>query len=126
MKDYEAKVRTSTKELTAREKIALKDLGNAIQLDTATIEHGTITIPVDYYAIVDVHNEKSDNKDYSKCVIVDTSGTKYCTGSESFVRKLEDIYDELRDCDETEMTIEVYRQESKNYKGKQFICCSLV
>ena len=39
---------------------------------------------------------------------------------------LTDILDELADAGETDCTIEVYRKESKNYKGKDFITCSIV
>ena len=74
-----------------------------------------------------VHNEKSDNKDYSKIVVVDKGGTKYVTGSESFGTSLSDIVDEMVDAGEGEnITVEVYRKDSKNYKGKQFITCSIV
>ena len=131
MTGYEAKITYSSKELTAREKIKLKDLTNAIQLDEATQnaefeDAGNLVITPDYYAEVSVHNEKSDSKDYVKFVVVDTNGTKYVTGSESFITAFKDIVDEMADAGEEEgYDIEVYRMESKNYKGKSFITCSL-
>jgi hypothetical protein len=131
MTGYEAKITYSSKELTAREKIKLKDLTNAVQLDEAT-QHaegcdvvGNLVITPDYYAEVSVHNEKSDSKDYVKFVVVDTNGTKYVTGSESFITAFKDIVDEMVDAGEEGYDIEVYRMESKNYKGKSFITCSL-
>ena len=71
MTGYEAKITYSSKELTAREKIKLKDLTNAVQLDEATQNAefegaGNLVITPDYYAEVSVHNEKSDSKDYVK------------------------------------------------------------
>lgn len=124
MTGYEAKITHSSKELTAREKIKLKDLTNAVQIDEAT-QASDLVITPDYYAEVAVHNEKSDSKDYVKFVVVDTNGTKYVTGSESFITAFKDIVDEMADAGEEVYDIEVYRRESKNYKGKSFITCSL-
>lgn len=130
MTGYEAKITYSSKELTAREKIKLKDLTNAVQLDEATQNAdfegaGNLVITPDYYAEVSVHNEKSDSKDYTKFVVVDTNGTKYVTGSESFITAFKGIVDEMAEAGEEGYDIEVYRMESKNYKGKSFITCSL-
>ena len=122
MTGYEAKITYSSKELTAREKIKLKDLTNAVQLDEATQNAdfegaGNLVITPDYYAEIAVHNEKSDSKDYTKFVVV--------TGSESFITAFKDIVDEMAEAGEEGYDIEVYRMESKNYKGKSFITCSL-
>lgn len=125
MEGYSVNIIESSKELTAREKIRLKDFSNAIQLDEET-QQAPVVISVDYYAVCDVHNEKSDNKDYTKYIIVDTSGNKYVTGSESFFTSMREIMVEMIAAGETDYEIEVYRKDSKNYKGKQFLTCSLV
>lgn len=124
MSGYEVKIANSSRELTAKEKIKIKDTSNAIRIDEATQEKNLIITP-DYYVELDVHNEKSDNVDYKVYVIVDKSGNKYVTGSESFFTSFIDIYREMADEDE-EYQIEIYRLESKNYKGKSFITCSIV
>ncbi len=72
-----------------------------------------------------LHNEKSDNKDYINFIVVDKDGEKYVTGSQSFISSFTDIVDEMLEAGETDITIEVYRKESKNYKGKDFITCSI-
>ena len=126
-KAYEATIKFSTKELTAREKIKLKDLSNSQNLDALTQAEGKVIINVDYYVILGIHNEKSKERpDYDNIVVVDKDGNKYNTGSSSFIAALTDILDELTDAGETDCTIEVYRKESKNYKGKDFITCSVV
>lgn len=122
--NYKAEIIKSSKELTAKEKIMLKDTSNAISLDDATKE-GPIIIDLDYYAIVHVHNPLTENSDYDKCVMLDKDGTKYATGSESFIRNMMDIVDEMADSGE-EYKLSVYRKDSNNYKGKQFITCSVV
>ena len=127
MKGYEVNIVSATKELSPKEKIKLKDLSNSINLDNATQEQGKVVIDYDYHVILEIHNEKSkDRKDYQNVVVVDKDGTKYNTGSESFLTTLEDITGEMLSAGEEDFSIEVYRKDSKNYKGKQFITCSVL
>lgn len=127
MEGYSVKIRETSKELSAKERIAIKDTSNAISIDEVTATEGSIVIQYDFHVILDVHNEKSDNKDYTKIVVMDKGGTKYVTGSESFRTALSDIVEEMVDAGEGDnITIQVYRKDSKNYKGKQFITASIV
>lgn len=127
MEGYSVKIRETSKELSAKERIAIKDTSNAISIDEVTATEGSIVIQYDFHVILDVHNEKSDNKDYTKIVVMDKGGTKYVTGSESFRTALTDIVEEMVDAGEGDnITIQVYRKDSKNYKGKQFITASIV
>lgn len=126
---YKAKVADSSRELTAKEKIMLKDTSNAISLDELTQEaqfnNEGVRLNIDYYVTIDVHNDKADDKDYQQFILVDKDGKKYYTGSTSFINNFIDIFEELTEAGE-EVTIEIYRKESKNYKGKEFITCSVV
>lgn len=123
MEGYTAKVIESSKELSAKEKIQLKDTTNAHKLDEV-LNAGALVITPEYYAVIGIHNEKSDNKDYNVYVIVDTDGEKYVTGSDSFWSSFKDIFDEMAGENET-YQVEIYKVESKNYKGKSFITCSI-
>lgn len=123
MEGYSVKISEVSRTITAKERVMLKDTTNAISLDEVTRE-GKFVFEPDYYAILDVHNEKSEDKDYIKYVIVDKAGTKLVTGSDSFFTSFKDIMDEMEGCDE-EFSIEAYRMPSKNYKGKEFITCSI-
>ena len=123
MTGFSVSIKESSKELSAKQRIALKDTTNAIKLDEAT-QVESVIINVDMYAVLAVHNEKSDNKDYDNYVVVDKNGTKYVTGSASFWSSFMDIYEEMCDEDE-EWAIRAYRVPSKNYKGKDFITCSI-
>lgn len=129
MNGYKATVRECSKELTVKERIMLKDTSNAKSLDALTQEanfnNEKVLINVDYYATLDIHNEKSDNKDYINFIVVDKDGKKYVTGSQSFISSFTDIVEEMTEAGEKDITIEVYRKESKNYKGKDFITCSI-
>ena len=125
--DYNVTIKETSQELSTKEKIRIKDLSNAINLDAATQEEDKILIDVDYYVILGIHNAKSEERpDYDNIVVVDKGGNKFYTGSTSFMEALIDILDELNDAGETDCQIEVYRKESKNYKGKQFLTCSIV
>lgn len=124
-KDYEVKINSVSKELTARERVMLKDTRNAIKLDEA-IKDTPLVISPAYYAVLDIHNEKSkEDKDFQNFIVVDTAGNKYITGSASFFEAFTEIVEEMSGTGE-EYEIEIYKLDSKNYKGKQFITCSIV
>lgn len=124
MTGFEAKIREASKELSAKERVKFKDTTNAVQLDDVTKESPLLISP-DFYVVLDIHNEKSEDKDYVKYIVVDKNGNKYVTGSESFFSAFKSIIDEMSGSDE-DYEIEVYRLPSKNYKGKEFLTCSIV
>jgi hypothetical protein len=122
---YKAVVEDASWAMTAREKLSYTDLTDAIQLDEAT-RSGDVIIDVDKWAVINVHNEKSDTVDYMKYVIIDKDEQVYVTGSESFWKSFVQIYEVMSDEGETTYSIKVYRRESKNYKGKDFITCRII
>lgn len=124
-KDYEVKIKSTSKELTARERVMLKDTRNAIKLDEAVGETPLVISP-DYYGVLEIHNEKSKgDKDFENYAVIDTDGNKYVTGSTSFFESFTEIVEEMDGTGE-EYQIQIYKLDSKNYKGKQFITCSIV
>lgn len=124
MTGYSVKIVNASKELSARDRVAVKDTTNAIGLDDSTKE-SPLVIAIDYYVELAIHNDKSEDKDYKKYVVVDKSGNKFVTGSESFFTSMLEIMDEMSDSGE-DFEIQVYRMPSKNYKGKEFLTCSIV
>lgn len=127
MTNYTTSITESSKELSVREKIKLKDLTSAIAIDKVVEPEKPLVIAPDFYAYLSIHNEKlpENEQDYITMVIVDKSGTKYYTGSDSAISSFVDIFDEMIDTAEP-FEIEFYKKESKNYSGKHFITCSLV
>ena len=101
----------------------LKDVSNAIKLDEAT-QNGKVIIKPIAYVVLSIHNEKSDNKDYENYLIIDENNDKYVTGSASFWNSFCDIWSDMAGEDE-EWMLECYRLPSKNYKGKDFLTCSI-
>lgn len=124
MKGYVAKIMFSSRELSAKEKIMLKDTSDAVKLDEA-VAGGAILIKPILSAEISIHNEKADNKDYSVYVIVANDGVKYVTSSESFWTTYTDIESEMSE-ETDEWEIKVYHKPSKNYAGRNFITCSIV
>lgn len=118
----------SRKELTPIEKIKYKDVSDCIKLDEATKDSELVFIPVNDI-LISIHNEKATDPDYDNFIVVDSDGNKYVTGSKSFYNSYCDIMDELENAgvnaEEEGIKIKVYRVPSKNYKGKEFITCSL-
>lgn len=126
MEGYSVKIIKAPEGLTAKERIKVKDTSNAVSIDEVTqgeVDH--LIIDYAYHVILAIHNEKSDSKDYQKVVVVDKAGNKFVTGSEAFLTAMQDIIDEMADAGEDDFQLEVYRKESKNYKGKSFITCSV-
>lgn len=123
---YATKLVSATRELSAKERVAVKMFIGAEKLDELTQrDENGVLIDIDYVAVVEVYNEKSDNKNYNKYVYVDKDGTMYISGSETLYRTYEEIAEEMED-EEEPWAIKVIRKESTNYKGKDFLTCMLV
>lgn len=123
---YATKLVSATRELSAKERVAVKMFIGAEQLDELTQrDENAVLIDIDYVAVVEVYNEKSDNKNYNKYVYVDKDGTMYISGSETLYRTYEEIAEEMEGENEP-WSIKVIRRESTNYKGKDFLTCMLV
>ena len=126
-KSFEVKIIETSMELTHKEKVMLKDTSRAIKLDEVCDNGNEIQIKPAGYARLSVHNEKADNPDYEQILVIDESGEKYITGSVSFWRSFSEIWEEMvEDVDEKEdWSLIIYKKDSKNYKGKQFLTCSI-
>lgn len=128
--NYSATIVETSRELTAKERVMYKDTKNAtslLEMAEEALGAGAKAIinNVTDYIVIDVHNEKSDDVDYKNYLILDSEGNKYVTGSQSFWNSFMDIYNEM--ANETEpWGIELTLLESKNYKGKHILTCSLI
>lgn len=124
MEKFSVKIKEVSKEISARERIMLKDTTNALKLDEICEVDSCKITPV-IYAILSIHNEKSDNPDYENYVIIDDKGKKFVTGSPSFWSAFKSIWDEMSEENEI-YSIEVYKKDSKNYENKKFLTCSII
>lgn len=121
---FRVEIKETSKQLTAKERVAVKDTTACVKLDVAT-QQAPVEIYPDFFAILSVHNDKATPTDYENYVIADKSGVKYVTGSASFWSSFEQIADEMEGTQE-EWGIKAYRVDSKNYKGKQFLTCTVI
>lgn len=122
---YKAEIIESSRELTKREALKIKDTTNAVKIDKVVSENEPLVINVQDYALMHVENDQSKtNKEYDQIVVMDENGQKFTTGSPSFMRTFTDIYETL--ADETPFEIECYKKESKTYEGKYFLTCSVI
>ena len=112
MKTYRTEVTETSRPVTVKEKINLKDTTSAIRLDQATLTDGRVMIDFDMWAILTVHNEASEDKEYNQYVILDKTGNKYVTGSNNFWQSFMEIYEEMKD-EEEDWGVVAYRVPSK-------------
>lgn len=124
--DYIVKITDSSRELTAREKLKFADIQACISLDSIIEENGGKIVfkPTDYVCL-DIHNEHSENVDYTKFIVISSDGNMYATGSQSFKDSFIQIMEVMEDSGEEDFEIECYKVKSKNYNGS-FIKCSIV
>ena len=130
--EYSTKiVNSSFDKLTGKDKLRYTNFMGMIQLDDVVSETGeSYPVNVKGFVTIDVHNEKSDNKDYTKMVLVAEDGTLYVTGSDSFMREFENIVDVLHDDfidagTEPIYEINIFKRPSKNFNGKKFLTCGV-
>ncbi len=117
-------VETSMTNMSKVEQIAMKDVSDCILLESYVNDNdGEVIIEPSNYVKLHVENDLSDSKEYEVFILVDVGGTKYKTGSQSFVNAFMDIWDDLKD--EDGWAIKVYGKPSKNYNGKSFLTCSV-
>lgn len=124
---YRATIVEGAAGMTKKEQIMFLDLTDCVSLDEATKE-GPIEIDNigdNSYAVINVHNEKAENKDYTVLVLIDEKGIRYRTGSESFYNAFRDIYDQMQGSGET-WGVKAFRKPSKNYAGRDFLTCSVI
>lgn len=127
MEGYSVKIIHTSTELSAKEKVRIKDFSNAAQLDDIIEGDSHFMLDYAYHADMQVHNERSKNekKDYMKRVIIDKAGNAFITGSESFMSAMDDVLDDMADTGE-EFQLDCYKVPSKNFAGKSFITCTVI
>lgn len=118
---YEVKIIESTRELTKREEIRIKDFSSFSKLKD--IPTGEIIENVTGLFFVHVVNDKSDSGEYDSFVIEQARGENYIsTGSIPFYESLKAIIEEFIDDEsgmpEEQIDIQVTRFPSKNNAGE--------
>ena len=68
--NYSATINEASRDFSPKERIMMKDTSDAIHLDEATRVDAIVVKPV-AWAVLDIHNEKSEDKDYQNFIIND-------------------------------------------------------
>lgn len=127
--NYTAVIRESSRELSPKEKVMFKDLGNATKavdyVKECRANDGRATVDFKDFVVIDIHNDAADNTDYTVFMLIDKNDNKYYTSSEPFWNAFKNIYDEMKECEE-EWGIEFNLLPSKKYAGKEILTCSLI
>lgn len=108
------------KDLTARERVKIKDTAAMVKLDEAT-KTGDVIITPEFWAVLNITSDEYDPRE--AFVVADKDGTMYYTGSTAFMASFTEINDEMAG---EEYQIRVYRAPSKKREGKDFITCTIV
>ena len=121
MKDYKVEIiECSNPNLSKLQRVQLKtDPGQKLD-EIAPVVLEEIT----GYAKLHVTNPAvKATPEYDHFVIMTSAGNFY-TGSPSFMEAFGAIWEEM--AEESDWGLEVYKRDSKNYAGKQFLTCRLV
>jgi hypothetical protein len=123
---FSASIIDSNRELSAVEKVKMKDTRDAISLEQISREQPAF-VGITGYVVLHIHNEKSDDKEYEQYMLIGANGEKYVTGSLAFFNSFLDIWMDLagEEMPAEGWTIKVYQLPSKNFKDRNFVTCSL-
>lgn len=125
-REYQAKVtEVIGKELTKKEMFSVSRFNRCEDVSSLLNEQEVIVKEVQTVAIVEVHNEKSDNTDYKKMVVIGADGSRYLTGSETAMREMLDIMDYMEEYDEA-FDVQFVTRPSNNFKDRDFITVELL
>lgn len=124
---YSVTLLSSSKELSAREKIRYKNFSAAIAIDSLVSDESEVaSITPVAYASFAVHNDKAEHTDYTLYIIEDAAGNLFKTGSEAFFSRFVEIFDTMaEDAPGEEYSISVIKRPSTKYKGKYILLCRL-
>lgn len=125
MENYSVTIIESSRDLSLKERVAVKNLSEAIALGDICVTE-PLDIDVDYWVHLHVVNNRSDEKEYETFIIYDKDGTCYTTSSESFWTSFKGIWDEIILEPDTEWKLRVLSKPSKNRQGKTFLTCTII
>lgn len=125
MENYSVTIIESSRDLSLKERVAVKNLSEAIALGDICVTE-PFDIDVDYWVHLHVVNNRSDEKEYETFIIYDKDGTCYTTSSESFWTSFKGIWDEIILEPDTEWKLRVLSKQSKNRQGKTFLTCTII
>lgn len=123
MPKYEVSIVETSMELTAKQRVSIKNTTGAIKLDEVVAPDAPIVFKPKFWAVLKIENEASSDKEYTQYIIGTEEGEKYLTGSETFFRSFKSIWDEMNGED---FDLKVFKLPSKNFVGRYFLTCDII
>ena len=120
---YKQNVIASSKELSKKDLLRLKDTSAALSLnDLVKTDGEKLRLIITDYAYLEV---ETDQESFNKMILTDTDYNQYQTGSEVFAKSIQEIFTDLEDELEDGVIIDVFKKKSNNQNGF-FLNCVFV
>lgn len=120
---YKQNVIASSKELSKKDLLRLKDTSAALSLnDLVKTDGEKLRLIIIDYAYLEV---ETDQESFNKMILTDTDFNQYQTGSEVFSKSIQEIFTDLEDELEDGVIIDVFKKKSNNQNGF-FLNCVFV
>ena len=120
---YKQNVIASSKELSKKDLLRLKDTSAALSLnDLVKTDGEKLRLIITDYAYLEV---ETDQESFNKMILTDTDFNQYQTGSEVFAKSIQEIFTDLEDELEDGVIIDVFKKKSNNQTGF-FLNCVFV
>lgn len=120
----------TSKDLTPRERLKLKERADAIQLSEAVdrAENGYIDIYPDIYAQLEItelddFDDNGDEKVINSFMIISKDGVKYTFTSEALWNSFTNIREEMG---EEEFGIRCFKKQSKKNAAYKYLTCTII
>lgn len=116
-------IKETSKQITAKERVALKHFDGAAKLDELT-KDGPFIFKPDWFAKL-LCTPDDGSEAYEKYLIVTTDGQRIVTGSASFWHTFADMFNDMEG--ETEdWSVKAYQAPSKNRTGAYYLTCDII
>lgn len=112
---YEQRVIASSKDLTKKDLLRLKDTSAALKLnDEVKADGSKLRLIITGYAFLEV---ETDSETFKKLVLTDSDMNQYQTGSEVLGNSIVQIFEDLGDEIEDGVVVDIFKKKSKNQNG---------
>lgn len=112
---YEQRVIASSKDLSKKDLLRLKDTSAALKLnDEVKADGSKLRLIITGYAFLEVETE---SETFKKLVLTDSDMNQYQTGSEVLGNSIVQIFEDLGDEIEDGVVVDIFKKKSKNQNG---------
>lgn len=126
---YKSTITSMSPNITRFQALMMKESGDSVSIGDAVNKGRPLYFRPTGWLTLHIENSKSEDGEYDQLLILADDGTVYSTGSGSFMKSFHSLMDSVDNMEESEIPsdwkIKVAARDSKNYKGKTFLTCSI-